>query len=274
MSKLRKILIFVAMFLIPVTLSSCTQIDNIKVKLGIKNKDFEYIQQNKVDKIIIQNTRDQGFRFSVTDKKAINELYDILSSAKCVDEKTTLAPDYTFQMEEGPNKIHTFKYVAGISEKNKGNLYGDNKIYSVSNRLDNDIISSLWDIRKPKDFNTVYYKSILDVLKMHKRSHGNTEKMGVNINDDINSLKFILSTDLEEFKPDLKDYNCDLVNNNKEKYSTLLNVETQGYKSTIYKSIITIDSSKSKTEEKYYIIANYDATGWSIKVYTEKPKNF
>lgn len=274
MSKFRKILIFVAIFLIPLMLSSCTQIDNIKVKLGMKNKDFEYIQQNKVDKIIIQNTRDQGFRFAVTDKKAIKELYDILSSAKSVNEKITLAPDYIFQMEEGPDKIHTFKYIAGVSEKNKGNLYGGNKIYSVSNRIDNNIISSLWDIRKPKDFNIVYYKSILDVLKMHKDSHGNTEKIGININDDINSLKFILSTDLEEFKSDLKDYNCDLVNNDKEEYNTLLDVETQGYKSTIYKSIITIDSNKSKTEEKYYVTANYDATGWSIKVYTEKPKDF
>ena len=37
----------------------------------MKNNDFEYIKENKINKIIIQNTRDPGYRFIVTDKKEL-----------------------------------------------------------------------------------------------------------------------------------------------------------------------------------------------------------
>ena len=43
--------------------TGCQKIDDIKLKMGLINKDFEYIKEGKADKIIIQSTRDQGFRF-------------------------------------------------------------------------------------------------------------------------------------------------------------------------------------------------------------------
>ncbi|MCT8975725.1 hypothetical protein N4T77_03835 [Clostridium sp. CX1] len=255
--------------------SGCTKLDDMKVKLGIKNTDFEYIKQGKIEKIVIQSTRDQGFRFIVTDKKAISELYDILSNAKAATTKSSLEPDYVFEMIEG-NKVHKFSYVAGLDKKESGNLYSDNKIYIVSKRIDNDIIKSFWTIRKPKDFSEVYYSSIIDALSQYlKGKEGNTN-VGINLRDDVESGKFILSTDLEDFKNNLnnKFKSVKIADKDKENYDVWVTIKTQGYKSTLYKSIITFWDKNEKSEKKFYVFDKYENGRWSIKVSEEKPDGF
>ena len=83
------------------TLSGCGIIDTGLVKLNLKNTDFEYINENKVNKIVIQSTRDSGFKFVVNDSNAINDIYKILSKGKVKGEKTSLDPDYVFEVSFG-----------------------------------------------------------------------------------------------------------------------------------------------------------------------------
>ena len=258
--------------------SGCSKIDDIEVKLGLKNNDFEYIKQNKVQKIIIQSTRDKGFRFLVTDTKAISELYDILSSAKTVKEKTNLEPDYVFEMYEGNNVVHKFKYVAGLDRKDFGNLYSDNKIYIVSKRIDNDIIKSLWTIRKPKDFEVIYYKSIINAIEKYGTNTNGSKKVGINIYDDVDVAKFILSTDLEDFKSELssKTNNTQLMNNAAEKgnYDSIISVQTQGFKSTLYKAIITFTDKSNNNEKKVYVLDKYEKGQWNMNISETKQSGF
>lgn len=258
--------------------SGCSKIDDIEVKLGLKNNDFEYIKQNKVQKIIIQSTRDKGFRFLVTDTKAISELYDILSSAKTVKEKTNLEPDYVFEMYEGNNVVHKFKYVAGLDRKDFGNLYSDNKIYIVSKRIDNDIIKSLWTIRKPKDFEVIYYKSIINAIEKYGTNTNGSKKVGINIYDDVDVAKFILSTDLEDFKSELssKTNNTQLMNNAAEKgnYDSIISVQTQGFKSTLYKAIITFTDKSNNNEKKVYVLDKYENGQWNMNISETKQSGF
>jgi len=258
--------------------SGCSKMNNIEVKLGIKNNDFEYIKQNKVQKIVIQSTRDKGFRFLVTDTKAISELYDILSSAKVVNQKTDLEPDYIFEMYEGNNVVHKFKYVAGLDKKDFGNLYSDNKIYIVSKRIDNDIIKSFWTIRKPKDFEVIYYKSILSAIEKYGTNTNGSKKVGINIYDDVDVAKFILSTDLENFKSELssKTNNTHLMKNAAEKgnYDSIISVQTQGYKSTLYKAIITFTDKSNNNEKKVYVFDKYENGQWNINISDTKQSGF
>lgn len=258
--------------------SGCSKINDIEVKLGLKNNDFEYIKQNKVQKIIIQSTRDKGFRFLVTDTKAISELYDILSSAKTVKEKTNLEPDYVFEMYEGNNVVHKFKYVAGLDRKDFGNLYSDNKIYIVSKRIDNDIIKSLWTIRKPKDFEVIYYKSIINAIEKYGTNTNGSKKVGINIYDDVDVAKFILSTDLEDFKSELssKTNNTQLMNNAAEKgnYDSIISVQTQGFKSTLYKAIITFTDKSNNNEKKVYVLDKYENGQWNMNISETKQSGF
>ena len=284
----KKKLIFLVVFLmLSLMFTGCNRMEALKVKLGLKNNDFEYIKQGKIEKIVIQNTRDKGFRFIVTDKKAISELYDILSTAKEVKEKSSLTPDYVFEMYEGLNKVYKFNYIAGLDKKDAGNLYSDNKVYIVSKRLDSDIIKSFWNVRRPRDFEKVYYEeTVLDVLDRYKKDIEKEESskevkrklsdktIGININDDVEVGKFILSTDLEEFKGKLaeKQKNTELVVKDKN-YDIKMTVKTQGYKSTLYKATVTFWDKENMSEKKYYIISDNKDNGWKTDILTDKDKD-
>jgi MFS superfamily sulfate permease-like transporter len=235
----------------------------------MKNNDFEYIKQGKIEKMVIQNTRDKGFRFVVTDKRVITELYDILSSAKEVNEKSTLEPDYIFEMQEGPNKVYKFNYIAGLDKTDAANLYSDNKMYLVSKRIDSDIIKSLWNLRVPKEFNYIYYESILRTLDEYQKKEGKQKNVGINIYDDVEVAKFILSTDLEDFKTKLepKGRNAVIADKDKE-YDVKMTVKTYGYKSTTFKAIITFWNKMEMSEKKYYVSDTYSNGEWIMDVFT------
>lgn len=270
-----KLLIFSFIIIASFIFTGCKSFDGIKVKLGVKNNDFEYIKQGRIKKIIIQSTRDKSFRFVVTDEIAIKDLYEILSTSKEVSEKSTLESDYIFEMYEGLDKVHKFSYIAGLDEKDGANLYSSDKSYIVSKRIDNDIIQNFWNIRKPIDFKTVYYDSISKVLDKYVKSNvkveGKGKKIGLDISDDNSVAKFVLSTDLESFKSKLlNDYNAVLLKGKSTDYDVLIKVKTEGYKATIYKSSFTIKTALSEKEKVYYVVAKYDKGLWNIETYEDK----
>lgn len=270
-----KLLIFSLIIMVAFIFTGCKSFDGIKVKLGVKNNDFEYIKQGRIKKIIIQSTRDKSFRFVVTDEIAIKDLYEILSTSKEVSEKSTLESDYIFEMYEGIDKVHKFNYIAGLDEKDGANLYSADKSYIVSKRIDNDIIQNFWNIRKPIDFKTVYYDSISKVLDKYVKSNVKDEdkgkKIGLDISEDNSVAKFVLSTDLETFKSKiLNDYNAVLLKGKSSDYDVLIKVKTEGYKATIYKSSVTIKTALSEKEKVYYVVAKYDKGLWSIETFEDK----
>jgi hypothetical protein len=265
-----RLIIFSFIIMVAFTFTGCKSFDEIKVKLGVRNNDFEYIKQGRIKKIIIQSTRDKSFRFVVTDEIAIKDLYEILSSSKEVEAKSTLESDYIFEMYEGVDKVHKFNYIAGLDEKDGANLYSADKSYIVSKRIDNDIIQNFWNIRKPIDFETVYYDSILKVLNNHIKGDTKSKRILLDISEDNEAAKFILSTDLESFKIKLLDnYNTVLLKDKNTKYDVLIKVKTEGYKATTYKSTVTIKTALGEKEKKYYVVAKYDK-GWSIETFEDK----
>lgn len=293
-----RIICVLVLLLFCLNFTGCSTLDKVEVKLGLKNQDFEYIKQGKIDKIIIQNTRDKGFKFTVTDPSTISDLYDILSSAKSVQKKSSLQPDYTFEMDEGTDKIYKFNYIVGLDPKYDGNLYSDSKNYIVSNRLDSDIIKSLWNINIPKDFKDVYYSSIIQVLKNYLKDGKANKKVGINLNLDIDALKYILSVELDDFKTTLSKEvpSAEIASDNKN-YDCLAEVETQGYKRGVskdtyksltgkdmgdkmgdsmytYKMIVTITDNSTKSEIKYYVWDLNVDNSWQFYISTKEFTNF
>ncbi|WP_373899235.1 hypothetical protein ACER0A_002440 [Haloimpatiens sp. FM7315] len=272
MPKFWKKISVVLLILVLPSLVGCDKLDQIKVKMGLKNEDFEYIKQGKVSKIIIQSTRDKGFTFVVEDDKTIEGMYKILSSAKKAQNKTTLKPDYVFEMYENDESVHKFQYVVGIDKKSGGNLYDNQgKIYMVSSRLDNDIIKNFWNTRIPKKFQKVYYGSLLEVIKKYKNINSKDE-IGIDINHDVEARKFLLSSNIEEFKLDLKDENINakLMEDNNKEYNVNMSVTTEGYTPLLYKAVVKF-TDKSKGKEKlYYIWDVYENSSWKIRIYEDK----
>ena len=275
--KKSKILLITLVIIISTLFSGCELVDNGMVKLGLKNNDFEYIKENKVNQIIIQSTRDAGFRFVVTDKNAINNIYDIVSSGKVKESKSTLDADYIFDIYIG-EEAKSYKYVVSASDSDTGNFYDDEKAYLISKNLDDTIINNLSFVRKPRDFEDVYYKCILDVLEAKKDDLKEDNKVGVNIAGDVDCLKYMFSTDLEQFKKDIDKIlpKTTLVENNSDDFDTVITVKNRGYSSKIFKTTITVDDKKNKIYEIYYVSALYESKGWNIDIgkVNTKPENW
>lgn len=279
--KNKKVLLCCILVLIMTFFSGCSQIDTVKVKLGLKNNDFEYIKQGKVKKIVIQNTRDAGYKFVVSNPTAIKELYDILSDAKPVANKSALQPDYVFSLYEDEKNVHQFNYIVGLDAKEGGNLYSKDKCYIVPSRIDDNILKNFNGVRTPKDFNKLYYNYIIQCINKYRTDFKASGKsIIVNLNDDVDVQKYIFSTDLDQFEKDLPD-NVKLLQNLSDTADITETVVTDGYKfgnfkynsskteyGYIYRSTVTFEDNSTKETKKYYIVATYlsDDTSWNIDI--------
>ncbi|MBW6411114.1 hypothetical protein [Clostridium weizhouense] len=263
-----KVLIILILSLIITCLSGCTTYDKVAVKIGLKNNYFEYINQNKVDKIIIQSARDTGFRFIITDTNAINDMYKLLSNGKQVSEKSSLDPDYYFEICIG-DEVKKYEYIVAANEKGKGNFFNDEVCFSISKRLDDIITQNLSFVRKPRDFQYVYYESILSILRSNKdKMNESDNRIGIDVSGDIDCLRYILSTDLQSFEKNINKVlpNSRLVKNNSQDFDIIVKVKNRGYNSTIFKTMITVDNKKDKSFNTYYVSAEYNFKNWDINI--------
>lgn len=262
----KSLVMFLVLIMMVTPLSGCSVVNDLAVDLNFRNEKFDYIKQNKVDKIIIQNVRDSGFRFIVNDSKAINDIYKILSKGKECKEKSSLDPDYMFEIWIGDD-VKKYSYVVGANSSRVGNFYDDENAFSVPKNLENTIMQNLSFIRKPRNFEYIYYESILKVVESNKDLLSNG-KVGIDISGDVDCLKYVFSKDLEEFKKNLNKLipNVGLVNNNPEDFDIIIKVKNRGYNSTAFKTLITIDNKLDKSFKSYYITAEYVYKDWEINV--------
>ncbi len=252
-------------------LVACSSIKNIEVKLGTRNEDFEYLNSELVEEVSIKNVRDSGFRFIVTEPSAIKDMYGLLAKAKRTDKKSDLDPDYIFEFNLG-DEVKKFYYVVG---SDKGNFYDDTNVYTVSKRLDEGIMTNLSFIRKPREFEYIYYESILAVINNYKNIDDmNSKSIGLNIRGDIDCLKYIFSNDLIDFSKKLQKIspNIELVENNESKFDTLITVKNRGFDSKNFKTLITINDKIENKEYKYYVIAENKFNEWHIDVSGPNPE--
>lgn len=266
--KLRKVLIGITIVMTVMMLSSC----------GVrKNEDFDYMTERSIMKVSIQSTRDESYKFIVTDKDVINDIYTILSKGMVVDEKSSMDPDYTLEIYESPTEVKSFSYIAGLDKKSGGNLYDNGHQYIISNRLDNDIIKNFTNIRMPLSFDSMYYSSILKAIDSYESGNKDHGSIGVRICKDRMVLKFQLSTQIEAFESSLdKRKNTSLIkkNDDTDKVDTLLTVETTGYTTKKFKAIVTAENKADGATSKYYINNVYENGGWIINVTDTEPDGF
>lgn len=267
MKKTRIILFGVLLSLIT-SFTGCALIDDGLVKLSFHNDDFDYIKENKIDKIIIQSARDSGFSFVVTDTNAIDDIYNILKKGNLCTEKTSLDTDYIFEVHMGDD-VKKYNYVVYLDEKGVGNFYDDSNSYKISNNLDETILQNLSFVRKPRDFEGVYYDSILKILEMKKDILSNSNnKVGIDIAGDVDCLKYMFSVDLESFKKDIDNTisGTQLINNNSEDFNTIITVKNKGYSSNVFKTTINVDDRVNKVYETYYIQCKYEYKKWNFTI--------
>lgn len=254
-------------------ITGCNKIDETMIKMGLKNSDFEIIKEGNIKEIIIENTRDKSFTFIVQDKNTILEFYDIFSKAKTVEDKITLQPDYTITLVGKDSDLYKYYYISGLDKTELGNLYNDDSNYIVSKKLDNDIINYFWNIRKPINFNSVYYDTMLMALKNYREETNYDGVIGIDFYDDIESNKFLLSLDIEEFRNDLGDKN-QILQKDSEENNITMKIITDGYKTNIYKCRIEFYNKDENKTTTYYYINNYLEKNWKFNLYYSKPEEY
>lgn len=254
-----------------ISLVSCST-GNIKNTISRDNGYFNDIKNNGIDAISIQNMRDKSFKFLVTNETAILNMYNLLSKAKESEVKSELDPDFIFEIQSG-DKIISFNYVVG---SNKGNFYNEDISFTMTKRLDEAIMQNLSIIRKPRYFEYIYYNSILDVMKLNKEDMKD-KKVGINISEDIDALKYIFSSDIEDFLSKARDISkeVEIVKNNASEFDYVITVKNRGHDTTIYKSNIILDNKETKLEYNYYVFGEYEFKEWNYNVYinSEVPKS-
>lgn len=267
MSKFRKSLAIIMLMSAMMILSACS--------VG-GNEDFEYMKQRNIMQVTIQSTRDKKYKFSVTDTNLINDIYEILSSSTVVETKSELEPDYILEIYESPTEVKTFNYVAGLDKTDGANLYDGDSYYIVSKRLDTDIIRNFTNIRKPIDFESVYYNSIINCLSQYKDDTKTKQKIGVDIINDIEISRFQISTDIENFKKLLKKEEISYINSEEDNpdAEVIAKVRTKGFTSKKYKAVVTFENKTDGTSVEYYINCIYSDGQWSIKATDTKPEEF
>ena len=273
-----RLLLLCLVVLLTTSLSGCSLLNKGLVKLNLKNNDFDYIQENKVEKIIIQSTRDSGFRFIMNDNNAINDVYKILSNGKVKDKKTSLDSDYLVEVYVG-DEVKSYNYVVSVDERGVGNFYDDNNVYLISQKLDDTILSNLSTIRKPKNFEDIYYNSSLEVLKIKKDvlNSGNNH-VGININSDVDCLKYMFSVDIKTFEKNMNKLipGATIAKSDTSDYDTVITVKNRGYSTKVFKTTIVVDDKVNKSYETYYVQGNYQNKSWNISVSEPnvKPENW
>ncbi|MGL4451335.1 MAG: hypothetical protein ACRCTZ_09105 [Sarcina sp.] len=251
--------------------------NSIAVKIGLKNNYFNYFNEGVVTEVAMQSTRDPGFRIIVTEPSAINDVYKVLSDGRPVSksDKSTLQPDYKVQIFQG-SKVSTYDYVAGQTSGSTGNFYSGDEVFHLSKRLDNQIIQNLSFVQKPRDFNSIYYGSILDVLKADKTQlTTNSPKVAVNVLDDYLCTKFLLSVDMQNFLSEAQEIvpGIQFMNHDRSKYNIIVNVECYGYTSKTFRTIITINDKNNNSEKKYYVQGEYDGS-WNTQIFNSMPQSW
>lgn len=266
MKKAGKVLVSIVLTILSFNLTACGIVDSVKGKFKNENHYFNNVGQ--VDQISIQSVRDKSFKFLVTDDKAIINMYELLSKAKISEKRSELEPDYVFEIKLG-DEVKKFNYVVGAYE---GNFYDDEMSFTVSKRLDEGILQNLSIIRKPREFEYIYYQPIIDVIQnLSKTLDYKNSKVGVDIKGDVDCLKYIFSTDLESFIQRAKKTapNIEIIDNNESDFDIIIRIKNRGHSTTQYKSNITVEVKKDNQHYYYYVVGENEYKEWNINIYTE-----
>lgn len=263
---------YLILLFLAVTLSGCQSL----LDLTYQNEDFEWVSRENLAKIVVQSTRDIGFRFVVTDVDTITELQESLAAAMPVEEINTLEPDYIFEFTTYDNEVLKYYYTAGVESQNSGgNFYTEetaDKIYLVLHRIDNNLIKNLFALRKPQDFYRGYYGSILDAVSQVRTAHPDG-KLGVMINEDKEMLKYQMSYEILDFNLQLNALGAYPVWSDRET-ELVMNIRTRGYKTNLYKAIAEVKDIRTKKTQRWYILSEYKDSAWITQVLEQAPDGF
>lgn len=227
----------------------------VLVSKGIKDKSMQ--------RIAITSSRYAG-RYTIIDRKAIENFTKIILNATDVQKNSYLEPDFILEFYSDDNNIINFKYIAGISDTEVANLIDpDGRMYHVSSSIENEFLKRLV---KGSDSENIpeYYISLIRLL-IGKTAVKSGETVVVDISKDYVVTRSITSVELKKIIDSI-DSNAKIKFPSETKvYNHIIKINTSKYTDQTTNADISISDSKGKTQY-YEIVGTYENGDWNYHI--------
>jgi len=105
-----------------------------------------------------------------------------------------------------------------------------------------------------------------------------SKSIGININGDVDCLKYMLSVDIKTFEKNVNKMisGVTIAKSDTSDYDTVITVKNRGYSTKVFKTTIVVDDKINKSYETYYVEGYYKNKRWNINVNGPniKPENW
>ena len=247
--------------LLTLLLTSCS---SGKSATEVKNS----LQNQNIDRISITNTRHEG-RYTITDAKSIQRFTGYIEKAKVAKEDTGLEPDFVFEIYNPEKSVGTYKYIAGVTDKDEANLIGLNgEKYRISRNIEDIFIKRLM---KKDNLENVpeYYTSLINTI-IEKQGIKEGSKVVADIGKDHAVTRFITSVEQESILDSVKSNGIKVsFPKEGEAFDYKIEIKTGKYSNTTCEAQVEVKTPK-ETVNKYEVSGNYKKGNWEFHITYKK----
>lgn len=250
---------FIAIILLlPMLLSSC------KGRSETERRIKSSIEGAHIDRVIITSTRNAA-KYTIVDLKSISRIKGNILKAKDANKDTKLEPDFIFKFFEGRKEAASFEYIAGINDKDEGNLIDDKgSLYNISSIIEDEFLKRI--MRKTSSKNVPeYYISLIElILEKTNAQHGST--VVVDVIKDYTVTKSILSVEQKRILDSVDKKGIKIIlPSEKDGYDYYIKINTSSYTDIASKGTVSV-KNKLNVETIYHVEGNFKDGKWSYYI--------
>jgi hypothetical protein len=254
----KKLTIILSTIFIIITLTSCSG--------SPAQESLKTVFENKqVERIAVTNSRYAG-RYTIIDKKGIERFKNRVLKAEEATIENKLDADFTFEFFDETKKLITFKYIAGINDKETANLIDENgRLYHVTTSIEDDFMKRLM---KREDNRNIpeYYISLIGRL-IEKSGAVKDNTVIVDIGKDYTVTRAITSIEQKSILDSIDQHDVKIrFPGEVEKWDYTIKIRTNKYSDTYSEAAATITDSRN-ISQKYQIVGDFKKGKWTYHIY-------
>jgi hypothetical protein len=254
----KKLTIILSTILVTIMLTSCSG--------GAAQNSLKAIfENNQVERIAVTNSRYAG-RYTIIDKKGIERFKNRILKSDEAKVENKLEPDFTFEFFDETKKLVTFKYIAGINDKETANLIDENgKLFHVNTSIEDDFMKRLMK-REENENIPEYYISLIGRL-IEKSGAVKDNTVIVDIGKDYTVTRAITSVEQKSILDSIDQHDVKVkFPGEVDKWDYTIKVRTNKYTDTYSEAVGTITDNRN-ISQKYQIVGDFKKGKWTYHIY-------
>jgi hypothetical protein len=254
---MKRVSIILICIILVMNLTSCIgdKVNPNLAALGLRDKSMQ--------RIAVTNNRYAG-RYTIIDKKTIEDFTNIVLNAVDATKDSKLDPDFIFEFFDNTRNVATFKYIADINDNKTANLIDSNgRLYNVSTSIENLFVKRLMnrdDIKNVAD----YYISLIKLL-IEKANVNSNDIIVVDISRDVVVTRSITSIEQRDILNSIDSKGKIVFPNETNKHDYYIKISTSKYGSNSCTAIAAV-TDKNNLTIKYDIVGTYEDGGWNYHI--------